>query len=261
MEVVILESPGEVSRLAARMVARLVRSKPRAVLGLATGETPVGMYGELVRMHREEGLDFSRVTTFNLDEYVGLDPAHPASYHAYMEQHFFSGVNLERRGIHLPDGRTGDVAEECRAYEAAILEAGGIDLQVLGLGRDAHIGFNEPTSSLGSRTRMKTLDDDTVEANARFFGAGEVVPRHVITMGIQTITEARHCLVMACGRAKAPAVARMIEGPVMSMAPASVLQMHPRVTVLLDGAAADGLAMRAYFENVYRNKPAWQDLG
>ena len=261
MEVVILESPREVSRLAARMVGRLVRDKPRAVLGLATGETPVEMYAELVRVHGEEGLDFSRVTTFNLDEYVGLDPDHPASYHAYMNQHLFSGVNLARRRIHLPDGRADDIAQECRAYEAAIFEAGGIDLQVLGLGRDAHIGFNEPTSSLGSRTRIKTLDDSTVEANARFFGEGEAVPRHVITMGIQTVMEAQHCLVMACGSTKASAVARMIEGPVMSMAPASVLQMHPRVTVILDGPAADGLAMRAYFEDVYRNKPAWQDLG
>ena len=261
MEVVILGSAEEASRLAARIMARLVRRKPRCVLGLATGATPVATYAELVRLHREEGLDFSHVTTFNLDEYVGLGPDHPASYHAYMRRHLFSGVDLEPRRIHVPDGLAQDIARECLDYEEAIFQAGGVDLQLLGLGVDAHIGFNEPTSSLGSRTRIKTLDDSTVEANARFFREGEAVPRHVITMGIQTIMGADHCLVLAFGNGKARAVARMVEGPVTAMAPASVLQMHPHVTVLLDGPAAEGLAMRAYYENVYKNKPAWQSLG
>ena len=245
--------------MAARIVARLIMKKPHAVLGLATGQTPLQMYTELARMHREEGLDFSRVTTFNLDEYVGLSPSHPFSYHHYMHTNFFSKVNVSPEAIHIPDGTVDDIPRFCEEYEEAIRRAGGVDLQVLGLGTDAHIGFNEPTSSLASRTRIKTLDNSTVEANRPHFGGG-TVPRHVITMGVETILEARHCIMLAFGTSKARAVARMAEGPLTSMAPASALQMHPHVTTLIDEEAATDLSMRDYYKSVYNHKPAWQRL-
>lgn len=255
MEVVILPDSEAVGRLGASIVAHLVTEKPEAVLGLATGSTPRGLYAELVRLTRDAGLDLSAVTTFNLDEYVGLEPSDPESYHAYMRRELFDHVTLKRSWV--PDGTAGDIPAACRAYEQAIEAAGGIDLQVLGLGHDAHIGFNEPTSSLASRTRIKTLADQTVEANRRFF-EGREVPRHVVTMGVGTIMQSRHCLMLALGQSKAEAVAAMVEGPITSMKPASVLQMHPKVTVLLDEEAASALTMREYFRSVWENKPAWQ---
>lgn len=255
MEVVILPDAAEVARVGAGIVARLVRERPSAVLGLATGSSPRGLYSELVRRTVEEGLDLSAVTTFNLDEYVGLDPKDPCSYHAYMQRELFDHVWLRRSFV--PDGLAADIPAACRAYEEAITAVGGIDLQVLGIGHDAHIGFNEPSSSLASRTRIKTLADATVEANRRFF-QGREVPRHVITMGVGTIMESRHCLVLALGSGKADAVAAMVEGPITAMKPASVLQMHPRVTVLLDEAAASGLMMSEYYRSVWENKPSWQ---
>ena len=255
MEVVILPDGYAVARVGAAIVARLVGDKPDAVLGLATGSTPHGLYAELVRRVQDETLDLSGVTTFNLDEYVGLDPSDPESYHAYMRRELFEHVTVKRAWI--PDGQAEDIPAACRAYEQAIEAAGGIDLQVLGLGHDAHIGFNEPTSSLASRTRIKTLADQTVQANRRFF-EGREVPRHVITMGVGTIMQSRHCLMIALGGGKAEAVAAMVEGPITSMKPASVLQMHPKVTVLLDVEAAAALTMRDYFRSVWENKPAWQ---
>lgn len=255
MEVVILADDAAVSRLAAATVSQLVCSRPDAVLGLATGSTPRGMYAEMVRLHREGRLDLSQTTTFNLDEYVGLSPSDPTSYHAYMREALFDHVPVRR--WHVPDGLADDIPAACAAYEREIVAAGGIDCQVLGLGHDGHIGFNEPTSSLGSRTRIKTLAPETVEANRRFFEMREV-PRHVITMGIGTILESRHCLVLALGEAKASAVAAMVEGPITAMCPASALQMHARVTVLLDEAAASRLSMRDYYRSVYQSKPEWQ---
>lgn len=258
MEVIILESAEEGSRLAARTLAKQVREKPDSVLGLATGNSPVKVYDELARMHREEGLDFSRVTTFNLDEYVGLGPDHPCSYRYFMEKHLFGRVNLQPSRTFVPDGLASDVPAFCREYEERIVEAGGIDLQLLGIGQDGHIAFNEPTSSLASRTRLKTLTPLTVSANRQCFPAGEEVPMHVLTMGVGTILEARRCLLLAFGNTKAPPVARMVEGPVTSMVPASALQWHRSVTVILDEPAASHLALRNYYRDVYRNKPSWQ---
>ncbi|HET8541716.1 MAG TPA: glucosamine-6-phosphate deaminase [Anaeromyxobacter sp.] len=258
MEVIILPSATEAALAAARVVARLVREKPHAVLGLATGETPRRLYEELVRAHREEGLDLSRVTTFNLDEYVGLDEAHPASYVRYMRENLFRHVNLRPDRTHVPDGRAADVDAACAAYEEAIRAAGGVDLQLLGLGADGHIGFNEPTSSLASRTRVKTLTAATREAIRAGLPAGEEAPRHVITMGIGTILEARRCVLVAFGARKAAAVAKAVEGPVTALVPASALQLHARTTVLLDEDAARQLALAAYYRDVHANKPAWQ---
>ncbi len=258
MEVIIQPAAKQVCEFGARRVAHLIRSKPTAVLGLPTGNTPIALYAELVRLHRQEGLSFKQVVTFNLDEYIGLPPSNPASYHAFMRQHLFDHVDLDPSNVHVPDGMATDVPETCRAYEKAIRDAGGVDLQLLGIGADGHIGFNEPSSSLASRTRLKTLTDKTMRFNKSFFGAGQTVPRYVITMGVGTIMEARECLLLAFGDSKAPAVERMVEGPVSAMLPASMLQMHPRTVAVLDEAAAKNLRHKDYYRFVFNHKPAWQ---
>lgn len=251
MLVVIKRDLQEVSREAARIVASAVKKKPCVGLGLATGGTMLDVYRELARLHREEGVDFSKASTFNLDEYLGLSPDHPQSFHAFMQQGFFSLVNANPRNIHIPDGMVKtDLDQYCAAYEQSIRQAGGIDLQILGIGRNGHIGFNEPTSSLGSRTRVKVLNRETIEDNHRFFAAGEEVPRAAITMGIGTILEARKILLLASGEAKAGAVAKAIEGPVTSSLPASALQLHPDVTFIIDQAAATQLAQKEYYREV-----------
>lgn len=257
MEIIIQPSREEAIQVATRLVARQVREKPDSVLGLATGGTPLPLYESLTRMHREEGLDFSGITTFNLDEYVGLDPDHPASYHHYMEEHFFSQVNIRAERIHIPNGMSSDIPSHCEEYEAAIQRAGGIDLQLLGLGSDGHIGFNEPGSSFGSLTRIKSLTERTRKDNARFFSSTEV-PLHVITMGLGTIMQTRMCMLLAFGETKAAAVAAAVEGPVTASLPASLLQFHPRVKVLLDTASASMLKRQDYYRSVYENKPDWQ---
>ena len=258
MEIIIQPTAEAASIVAGRIIAQLVRRKPDAVLGLATGSTPLAMYRELVRMHREEALDFSRVRTFNLDEYVGLAHEHPQSYHAFMCEHLFRHLNVPRENIHIPNGLAADVPAECAAYEAAIRAAGGVDLQVLGIGTDGHIGFNEPSSSLASRTRIKTLTARTRSDNARFFGSAGEVPIHVITMGVGTIMDARQVLLLAFGENKAKAIADAVEGPVMAMNPASILQMHAVAKCLTDEAAASKLARREYYRWVYEHKPQWQ---
>ena len=258
MEIIVQPTPEDASLIAARHVARVVRDKPDAVLGLATGATPLTLYRELVRMHREEGLDFSGVTTFNLDEYVGLAPDHPASYHTFMRENFFAHVNIDLARVHIPDGLTSDVPAFCRAYEEAIKAAGGIDLQVLGIGTDGHIGFNEPSSSLASRTRIKTLTAQTRQDNARFFGSAAEVPLHVITMGVGTIMATRQVLLLAFGERKAQAIAAAAEGPITAMNPASILQMHPVAKCLADEPAAAKLARLEYYRWVYDHKPQWQ---
>lgn len=258
MEIIILPTAEEASAAAARMVARQVREKPASVLGLATGGTPCKLYQLLARMHRTEGLDFSEVTSFNLDEYIGLHASHPASYHHFMEENFFAHVNIARERIHIPDGLAQDVPAHCAAYEEAIREAGGVDLQILGLGSDGHLGFNEPGSSLASRTRIKTLTERTRSDNARFFSEGQEVPHHVITMGLGTIMESRMCLLLAFGKAKAAAVAASVEGPVTASVPGSILQFHPRAKMLIDAEAASLLDRADYYKWVYQNKPEWQ---
>ena len=258
MEIIIQRDAAAACLYAARFMAAVIRRQQRSVLGLATGSTPEKVYAELVRMHRDEGLDFGGVSTFNLDEYVGLAPAHPGSYRYYMARHLFDRVNLPPGSTHFPDGMAGDLVTECHRYEESIRSAGGIDLQLLGIGRDGHIGFNEPTSSLSSRTRIKTLTEQTIRDNSPHFGPGEKVPFHVLTMGIGTIQEARAVLLLAFGASKADAVAQMVEGPLTALVPASALQLHERAVVVVDEAAASKLARRDYYRWVFDHKPDWQ---
>jgi glucosamine-6-phosphate deaminase len=260
VEIIIQPDRSAAVRLASRIIAGLVREKPHAVLGFATGQTPLPLYAELVHMHHEEGLDFEKTTSFNLDEYVGLDPTHPESYHSYMRANLFGRINIAPERVHIPDGQAGDIPRLCERYEDEIRSAGGIDLQILGIGTDGHIGFNEPTSSLASRTRIKTLTVRTRLDNAVFFGGEDKVPRHVITMGLGTIMDCRTCLLLAFGPSKARAVAQTVEGPVTAMVPASILQMHPRAIVLLDEAAAAELQRAEYYRTVFENKPNWQKI-
>ena len=259
MEIIIKKSGQAASEAAARVVARLVREKPNAVLGLATGSTPLMLYKELIRMHREEGLDFSRISTFNLDEYVGLEKEHEQSYHSFMWKNLFSQINILPENVHIPDGMAEDIPASCSEYERKINEAGGLDLQVLGIGSDGHIGFNEPTSSFASRTRIKTLTQQTVSDNARFFDGDEnKVPHHCITMGIGTIMDARMNIMLAFGKGKAKAIAATVEGAVTSMLPASILQHHPAAKVFIDEPAASELKLSDYYRWVYDGKPEWQ---
>jgi glucosamine-6-phosphate deaminase len=255
MEVIVKENYEEVSKTAARIVARVLNAKPNAVLGLATGSTPLGLYRELVRMHEEEGLDFSQVTTFNLDEYVGLPKNHPQSYHYFMHQNLFQHINIPAHGIYMPSGTTDNYEAFCKWYEQRIVESGGIDVQVLGIGSDGHIAFNEPSSSLGSRTRIKTLARQTIQDNARFFESIDQVPVYAITMGVGTIMETRKVLLLANGEAKAQAIADAIEGPVTSMCPASALQLHRDAIVVIDRKSAGRLKMLEYYEWIQAKMP------
>jgi glucosamine-6-phosphate deaminase len=257
MEIVILPSAEAVCAHGARIVSRLLQHKPDAVLALPTGSTPRPLYAELVRRHREDRLSFARATTFNLDEYLGLPPDHPSSFRRYIDDALVRHVDLAPDRVHAPDGAAADVAAACAAYEAAIDAAGGLDLVLLGLGEDGHIAFNEPGSSLGSRTRIKTLSAGTRAANQPAFGATSV-PRHAITVGIATILAARRCLLLATGAHKAAAVALAVEGPLAGRCPASALQLHPHATVLCDEPAASRLALADYYRDAYAAKPAWQ---
>lgn len=254
MEIIIQPDRESATGIAARIIARLLTEKPNAVLGLATGSTPLLLYQQLIQMR----LDWSRVRTFNLDEYIGLPKEHPQSYHSFMWENLFNHINLSPENVHIPDGNVEDIPLFCEGYEQQIQSAGGIDLQVLGIGSDGHIGFNEPTSSLASRTRIKTLTRQTCKDNARFFGSEDDVPKHVITMGIGTIMEARHNLLLAFGEQKSHAIAGAVEGPISSINPASILQMHPAATVCLDQGAASELQRVEYYQWVYDNKPDWQ---
>ena len=241
---VVIEPTAELYRLAARRVAEQVRAKPTSVLGLATGRTMLPLYDELARLHAAEGLSFARVTSFNLDEYVGVAPGEPGSFRHFMQVHLLERTDLPARSLHLPDGTARDPAAAARGYEAAIRAAGGIDLQLLGLGANAHLGLNEPGSSLASRTRVKALAEETRAANR---GALPGRVRMAITVGLGTILDARACLLIATGAAKAGAVAAALEGPLTASAPASVLQLHPHVFAYVDEAAAAGLVRRRYY--------------
>jgi len=248
MHVFICPDYETLSRKAAKRVADLVRAKPEAVLGFATGSSPVGLYSELIRLHTEEGLDFSRVTTFNLDEYCGLPGDHPQSYRYFMNENLFNHINVPMERTHVPSGTDEDWRASCAEYEQRIVEAGGIDLQVLGIGSDGHIAFNEPGSSLGSRTRRVYLTQQTIEDNSRFFEKAEDVPTSAISMGVGSILEARTCVVVVGGANKAEALAAAVEGPVTSMITASALQWHPETLVFCDEAAAAKLTMREYYD-------------
>ena len=241
MLVIVTENYDAMSREAARLVADRLRKKPNLVLGLATGSTPLGLYKELIRMQKDDGLDFSKVTTFNLDEYVGLPPSHNQSFYYFMQENLFKHINLDPRHIHVPQGMAKDVDQFCRWYERRIEECGGLDLQILGIGANGHIAFNEPGSSLGSRTRIKTLTGTTRLDNARFFERHEEVPRYAITMGVGTIMDAKELLLLANDTGKADAVRAAVEGPITAMCPASIIQMHRSAFVFVDKDAASKL--------------------
>jgi glucosamine-6-phosphate deaminase len=265
MEVVPLASAGEVAVVAAGIVESVVRRKPAAVLGLATGSTPLPAYRELIRRHQAgTGPSYATVTCFNLDEYVGLPASagevHEQSYRATIARELTDGLDIRQDQVNGPDPSPGGLPTAGERYEALIRAAGRVDVQFLGIGSDGHLAFNEPGSSLASRTRIKTLTERTRQDNARFFGSLGEVPRHVLTQGLGTILEARHLLLIASGAGKAAAVAAFVEGPVSASCPASVLQLHPHVTVLLDPPAAACLDRLAYYREVYAAKPAWQGL-
>jgi len=250
MEVIVKKTYDEMSALAAKMIAEVVRDNPRCVLGLATGSTPLGTYKELIRRHKKEKLDFSQVVTFNLDEYVGLKPTHNQSYRYFMNQNLFNRINIRIENTYLPDGLARDLEAMCAWYEDMIEFHGGIDIQLLGIGGNGHIAFNEPGSSLASRTRVKTLDANTIKDNSRFFRKLSDVPRYAITMGNGSILEARQVVLLANKASKADGVAAAVEGPLTANCPASVLQLHPRATIIVDKAAAGKLTRK------YRSRPA-----
>ena len=251
MLLVLKPNSEELGREAARVVANAVRRNPALRLGLATGSTMLAMYQELVRLHRRESLDFSKVVTFNLDEYLGLSSNHPQSFHHYMRENFFAHVNVDAGNIHIPDGAIkGNYQQYCASYEEAIRNVGGIDLQILGIGRNGHIGFNEPTSSLGSRTRLKVLSKETIQDNRKFFASQDEIPQCAITMGIGTILESKRILLLASGSPKAAAIAKAIEGPLTASVTASALQLHSDVTFIIDREAGAELKQQEYYQRV-----------
>ena len=251
MLLVLKPNSAELGREAAWMVANAVRRNPALRLGLATGSTMLAMYQELVRLHQRESLDFSKVITFNLDEYLGLSSNHPQSFHKFMHENFFAHVDVDPSNIHIPDGSIkGNYEQYCASYEEAIRNAGGIDLQILGIGRNGHVGFNEPTSSLGSRTRLKVLSKETIQDNRKFFASQDEIPQCAITMGIGTILESKRILLLASGSPKAAAIAKAIEGPLTASVTASALQLHSDVTFIIDREAGAELKQQEYYQRV-----------
>ncbi|NBM15612.1 glucosamine-6-phosphate deaminase [Streptomyces sp. GC420] len=261
MEVVIVPDAKAGGELVARTLAQLLARKPDTLLGVATGSTPLPVYRALAELVRSGEADVSRARICQLDEYVGLPAGHPESYRSVVLREVVAPLGLSPEAFIGPDGTAEDLPAACEAYDRALAEAGGVDLQLLGIGTDGHIGFNEPCSSLASRTRIKTLTERTRADNARFFG-GDVaqVPHHVITQGIGTILDARHVVLLATGEGKAEAVAQAVEGPVAAVCPASALQLHPHATVVVDEAAASRLKLAGYFRQTYAAKPHWQGL-
>lgn len=241
MRIVIAKDYEDMSARAAMIVAGQVCLKPSSVLGLATGSTPLLMYEKLVALHRQSGLDFSEVTTFNLDEYLGLSPEDEHSYHWYMNHNFFNHVNIRRENINIPDGMAQDIEAHCREYDRNIQQCGGIDLQILGIGTNGHIGFNEPDIKFEATTHKVKLDLETVTANSRFFANLADVPRYAVSMGIKTIMHARKVLLLANGENKADAISRAIFEGITPEIPASILQLHQDVTVIIEQKAAKNL--------------------
>ncbi len=238
MEIVIQRSADAAIEFVTQIIAREIRGNPRCVLGLATGRTMEPVYARLAQLHGNDGLDFSACRTFNLDEYVGLAADNKHSYRHYMNQHLFDKVNIAFDNTHLPDGVAANLADEGKRYERLLAQAGGIDLQLLGIGLSGHIGFNEPLSALSSRTRVVELAPETIEQNAQLFGGAHNMPRQAITMGVGTILDCRRCILLATGYEKSEIIAEAVKGPITHMVPASALQLHSNCTVVLDDPAA-----------------------
>lgn len=234
MKVIVTKNYDEMSRVAAELFAEVLREKPDGVLGLATGDTPIGLYQNLIAMYREGTLDFSHATSVNLDEYYPITPDNDQSYRYFMNHQLFDHVNMDKARTYVPDGTTKDPDAFCREYEAKIDALGGVDVQVLGIGRNGHIGFNEPDDELIPITHLTALTESTIEANARFFASEDDVPKHALTMGVQSVFKARRILVLASGKNKAEAVRGMLNGNLSTRLPASLLQLHPDVTLICD---------------------------
>jgi len=254
MEVIIKPDYDQVCMESAAIIREAWKQKNGLVLGLATGKTPLGLYEKLISFYKQGEMDFSSVVAFNLDEYLGLRETHPQSFAYYMDQNLFRRVNIRKENAHHPEGQPDDIEKHCRAYEQKIKNAGGIDVQILGIGKNGHIAFNEPGSALSSRTRLKILTRETLEANRPFFKDEREMPRFCLTMGIGTILEAKTIILLASGKDKAEIVARAVEGPVTASVPASVLQFHPRVKFVIDEAAASRLTNGRYYRWAYENK-------
>ena len=261
MEVVITRDAATAAEMVAGVLARVLQTRAAPVLGLATGSSPLGAYQLLIAAHQRGELSASHASAVLLDEYVGLASDHPEAYRAFIRREFVDHIDLPISRLFSPDAGADDIQDACRRYDRLLSELGGVDVQLLGIGADGHIGFNEPGSSLASRTRLKTLTRATREDNARFFDDNhEDVPRHVVTQGLGTVLEARHLLLVACGASKAAPIARAVEGPVAAICPASVLQLHPHATVVVDEAAAGDLQLADYYRESFEHKPAWQEL-
>ncbi|MCF6284930.1 MAG: glucosamine-6-phosphate deaminase [Candidatus Hydrogenedentes bacterium] len=258
MEVIIRKTEDDAAQLTADLIEQALVKRPKLVLGLATGRTMEGLYAKLAQKHTQEGLDFSRATTFNLDEYISLPPEDPNSYRSYMNDNLFNRINIELANTHLPNGTAPDLDQECSDYEAKIVACGGIDLQLLGIGSTGHIGFNEPLSALRSRTRCKALTPGTIAQNSPLFDNPEDMPKRAITMGVGTILDTARCIMLVTGEAKADIVAKAVEGPITSMISATALQLHPRCTVIVDEAAAAKLENRGYYDWIFLNEPEWE---
>lgn len=241
MRIIVVDNYDEMSKKAAKMILSQITLKPNSVIGLATGSTPSGMYKELVYMYKNNEIDFSEVVTFNLDEYYGLDKLNKQSYHYYMNENLFKHVNIKAENINIPNGKAEDINKECDQYEEKINEAGGTELQVLGIGRNGHIGFNEPDIKFEVATHLVHLDNNTIQANSRFFNFIEEVPTKAISMGIKTIMHSKKIMLLANGIDKAEAIYKTVKGKIVTEVPASILQLHPDVTLILDKQAASML--------------------
>jgi glucosamine-6-phosphate deaminase len=256
MKVVIQDDAPAVARYGADIFREQLQKQPASVFGLATGSTPLSLYRELINSTRRGEISFSKVRSFNLDEYMDLAPQHPQSYRAFMDRELFNQIDIDTANTMVPPGDAANPLTACSEYENAIAAAGGIDIQLLGIGRNGHIGFNEPTSCLASRTRVKTLTRQTIDDNARFFDAGEFQPQLSITMGIGTIMEAKLVMLLATGKSKANAIKDMVEGPVSAWCPASALQMHPSTVVIVDEEAASELSDPEFFKHIEQQNQA-----
>lgn len=261
MEVIICPNAQRVGEIAAAKAARIARPVgPKVVLGVATGSSPVQTFAELAKLAQSGELDLSEASAFALDEYVGIAEGHPESYHEIIRKTVTEPMGLDPARVHVPNGFADDLAAACQQYEDDIKAAGGVDIQFLGVGSNGHIGFNEPTSSLTSRTRIKTLAALTRADNARFFDSIDDVPRHCLTQGLGTIMDARNVILVATGTGKAHAIAQVVEGPITAMYPGSVLQLHQHATIVIDSEAASELALVDYYKETYANLPDWQRL-
>ncbi|MCM8531462.1 MAG: glucosamine-6-phosphate deaminase [Lentisphaeraceae bacterium] len=258
MEVIITDTKAQAEEIVAKIIQSQINTKNDSLLGLATGRTMESVYSQLIDFHKVGELSFKKTSTVNLDEYVGLSREHNQSYRYYMNDKLFNHVDINVKNTHLPNGLADDIPLECKKYEDKIKALGGIDLQLLGIGTDGHIGFNEPGSSLASRTRIKTLTKETIEQNGPIFGSSEDVPKHALTMGVGTIMDAHKVILLATGSSKAQIVADAVEGPITAWVTASILQMHPSTIIVLDQESAANLKNRDYYKWAYENKPDWQ---